>query len=153
MTPSAPPHLPEHLEDTPRRVLRRVQHDDIGLQIAPMIDVTMLLLFFFMLTGKMSQSLKLLQVDLPTAATALEQKDKSDRDVVNIDENGQLYAGDEALSDREMSDYLKMRLKEHPPLKIYVRADARTPGKRIKQVMAMAADAGAVTVIFAAFTR
>ena len=29
-----------------RRRMRRVQHDEIGMQIAPMIDVTLLLLFF-----------------------------------------------------------------------------------------------------------
>lgn len=141
-------------DDEPhRRPLRRVPVEDIGLQIAPMIDVTMLLLFFFMLTGKITQGMKNVKVDLPTAATAQEQKDKSDRDVVNIDETGQLYSGDQPMSDQELSGYLKKRLKENPPLKIYVRADAATPGKRIKQVMAMAAEAGAITVIFGAFNR
>ncbi|MFZ4766446.1 MAG: ExbD/TolR family protein, partial [Roseimicrobium sp.] len=138
-------------EDEPRRPMRRVHQEEVGLQIAPMIDVTMLLLFFFMLTGKLTQGMKLMNVSLPKASTVQEQKDKSDRDVINIDAQGMLYSGDVAMTDKEMAAYLKKRLAAQPPLKIYVRADANTHGKRIKEVMRMAAEAGAVTVIFAAF--
>jgi len=113
----------------------------------------MLLLFFFMLTGKLTQGMKLMNVSLPKAATVQEQKDKSDRDVINIDDKGNLYAGETAMTDKEMAAYLKKRLTAQPPLKIYVRADANTPGRRIKQVIQMAAEAGAVTVIFAAFNK
>ncbi len=140
-------------EQEPRRAMRRVHQEEVGLQIAPMIDVTMLLLFFFMLTGKLTQGMKLMNVSLPKAATVQEQKDKSDRDVINIDDKGNLFAGDQAMTDKEMAAYLKQRLINNPPLKIYVRADAHTPGKRIKQIMQMAAEAGAVTVIFAAFNK
>jgi biopolymer transport protein ExbD len=118
-----------------------------------MIDVTLLLLFFFMLTGKLTQGMKLMNVSLPKASTVQEQKDKSDRDVINIDAQGMLYSGDVAMTDKEMATYLKKRLAAQPPLKIYVRADANTHGKRIKEVMRMAAEAGAVTVIFAAFNK
>lgn len=140
-------------EEMPRRALKRPAVEEVGLQIAPMVDVTMLLLFFFMLTGKLTQGMKLIQVNLPTAATATEQKEKGDRDVLNIDDQGRLFAGDVIFTDKEMVAYLKARLKERPPLKIYVRADSRTPARRIKQVMNMAADAGAVTVIFGAYNR
>lgn len=149
-------HFPgddEEEESEPRRPMRRMHAEEVGLQIAPMIDLTLLLLFFFMLTGKLTQGMKLMTVDLPKAATAVEQKDKAGRDVINIDAGGQLYAGEIAMNDKEIAAYLKQRLIEHPPLKIYVRADSRTPGKRIKQVMQMAAEAGAVTVIFAAFNQ
>ena len=140
-------------EEQPRRAMRRVHQEEVGLQIAPMIDVTMLLLFFFMLTGKLTQGMKLMNVSLPKAATVQEQKDKSDRDVINIDDKGNLYSGDTAMTDKELAAYLKKRLAAQPPLKIYVRADANTPGRRIKQVIQMAAEAGAVSVIFAAFNK
>ncbi|WP_038162337.1 biopolymer transporter ExbD [Verrucomicrobium sp. BvORR106] len=140
-------------EEVARRPLKRLHVEEVGLQIAPMVDVTMLLLFFFMLTGKLTQGMKLMQVDLPKAATATEQKEKGDRDVLNIDEHGQLFSGDRQVTDKEAVAHLKNRLKEVPPLKVYVRADSRTPAKRIKQVMNMAAEAGAVTVIFGAHNK
>jgi biopolymer transport protein ExbD len=44
--------------------------------------------------------------------------------------------------------HLQERFKNYPPLKLYIRADARTPGKQIKEVMRIASEAGAIEVIF-----
>jgi biopolymer transport protein ExbD len=69
-----------------RRRLRRVAHEEVGLQIAPMIDVTLLLLFFFMLSGKLTRSAKLMQINVPTAAASHDTPaTSSPRDVINID--------------------------------------------------------------------
>jgi biopolymer transport protein ExbD len=46
---------------------------------------------------------------------------------------------------------LKKRFESNPPLRLYIRADQTTPGKKIKEVMKMAADAGAVDVIFGSY--
>jgi biopolymer transport protein ExbD len=132
----------------PRRRLRRVQHEEVGLQIAPMIDVTLLLLFFFMLSGKLTQGAKLLEINVPTAAAGKVPSDMGDRDIINIDGNGQLFSGNEPVTSKQLTSYLKERFKNYPPLKLYVRADAHTPGRRIKEVMKIAADAGAIEVIF-----
>jgi len=131
-----------------RRRNRRVEHEEIGLQIAPMIDLTLLLLFFFMLAGKITKSEKLLDIKIPTAASGKIPTDEGDRDVVNIDDKGQLFSGSRAVSTKELTTHLKERFKVSPPLKLYVRADAGTPGKKIKEVMAIASEAGAVDVIF-----
>jgi len=136
-----------------RRKLRRIQQDEVGLQIAPMIDVTLLLLFFFMLTGKLLQNQKNRTIDLPRATSAVIPKDVSGRDIVNIDGNGQIVAGEKVMTMKELKAYLKQRLIEVPPLKIYVRADAKTPAKLIKQVMQAAAEAGAVEVVFGAYQK
>jgi biopolymer transport protein ExbD len=131
-----------------RRRHRRVEHEEIGLQIAPMIDLTLLLLFFFMLAGKITKSEKLLDIKIPTAASGKIPTDEGDRDVVNIDDKGQLFSGSRPVSTKELTTHLKERFKVSPPLKLYVRADAGTPGKKIKEVMAIASEAGAVDVIF-----
>jgi biopolymer transport protein ExbD len=49
--------------------------------------------------------------------------------------------------------HLKERFKNYPPLKLYVRADAGTPGRQIKEVMQIASDAGAIEVIFGVLQR
>jgi biopolymer transport protein ExbD len=131
-----------------RRRQRRVEHEEIGLQIAPMIDLTLLLLFFFMLAGKITKSEKLLDIKVPKAASGKIPSDEGDRDVVNIDDKGQLFSGSRPVSTKELTTHLKERFKVSPPLKLYVRADAGTPGKKIKEVMAIASEAGAVDVIF-----
>ena len=131
-----------------RRRMRRVQHEEVGLQIAPMIDVTLLLLFFFMLSGKLTKGAKLLEINIPTAASGKVPHEMGDRDVINIDENGQLFSGNQPFTPKQLTIYLKERFKNYPPLKLYVRADARTPGRQIKEVMKIAAEAGAIEVIF-----
>ena len=131
-----------------RRKPRRLPHEEVGLQIAPMIDVVMLLLFFFMLTGKLTKGQKLMNINLPRAQAAVVPEDLSGRDVVNIDENGQYTASERKMDLRELKAYLKQRLIDVPPLIIYVRADAKTPAKQIKDVMKACAEAGAIQVIF-----
>jgi biopolymer transport protein ExbD len=136
-----------------RRRLRRPHAEEIGLQIAPMIDVTLLLLFFFMLTGKLMQGQKVRTLALPRASSALLPKDVSGRDIINIDERGAITAGDQAMDLKGLRAYLRQRLIDYPPLKIYVRADSQTPAKQIKDVMRAAAEAGAIEVIFAAYQK
>jgi biopolymer transport protein ExbD len=131
-----------------RRRMRRVEHDEIGMQIAPMIDVTLLLLFFFMLSGKLTKDTKLLDINVPTAASGKIPDEMGDRDVINIDENGQLFSGNQPVSPKELTRHLKQRFQNYPPLKLYIRADAKTPGKQIKEVMRIASEAGAIEVIF-----
>jgi biopolymer transport protein ExbD len=136
-----------------RRRLRRPHVEEVGLQIAPMIDVTMLLLFFFMLTGKLMQGQKLRTIALPRAMTASIPKDISGRDIINLDEKGRIIVGDQVMDQRALKVYLKQRLIDYPPLKLYIRADAKTPAKLIKEVMNGAAEAGAVEVIFGAYQK
>jgi len=137
----------------PRRKLRRPHVEEVGLQIAPMIDVVMLLLFFFMLTGKLMQGQKMRTLDLPRATSAVIPKDVSGRDILNVDEQGRIFAGEQQMDLKELKAYLKQRLVDYPPLKIYVRADARTPAKQIKQIMQAAAEGGAVEVIIASHQK
>jgi biopolymer transport protein ExbD len=74
--------------------------------------------------------------------------DEGNRDVVNIDEKGQLFSGSTPMTTKELTAHLKQRFKDYPPLKLYIRADSSTPGKRIKEIMAIASEAGAIEVIF-----
>lgn len=136
-----------------RRRMRRVHHEEIGLQIAPMIDVTLLLLFFFMLSGKLTKAEKMMDVKVPHAMAGRVPADEGDRDIINIDANGQLYSGNQAMTTKELTGHLKERFKNYPPLKLYVRADANTPGKQIKEVMRIASEAGAVEVIFGVINK
>ena len=128
--------------------MRKVHHDEVGLQIAPMIDVTLLLLFFFTLAGKITKGEKLLDIKVPIASTGKVPVDEGSRDVVNIDDKGQLFSGSRPVTTKELTAHLKQRFKDYPPLKLYIRADSGTPGKKIKEVMAAASEAGAIEVIF-----
>jgi biopolymer transport protein ExbD len=132
------------------RVLRRPE-DEVGFQLAPMIDMTFLLLIFFMVTTKISKEQIKEEVKLPVASNAVIPEDVSNRDIISIDAQGRYFIGQEIADKKRLAEYLKKRFENTPPLRLYIRADQKTSGKKIKEIMKMAADAGAVDVIFGSY--
>lgn len=131
--------------------LEKKQDDEVGFQLAPMIDMTFLLLIFFMVTTKITKEQIKVDIKLPQASNAILPDDISNRDIISIDGTGQYFIGQKAATKDELGAYLKKRFKNNPPLQLYVRADKGTPGKQIKELMRMAAEAGAISVIFGSY--
>jgi biopolymer transport protein ExbD len=132
------------------RITRRTD-DEVGFQLAPMIDMTFLLLVFFMVTTKISKEQIKEEVKLPVASNAVVPEDVSNRDIISIDAQGRYFIGQEIADKKRVAGYLKKRFENNPPLRLYIRADHKTPGRKIKEIMKMAADAGAVDVIFGSY--
>ena len=132
------------------KILRRAE-DEVGFQLAPMIDMTFLLLIFFMVTTKISKEQIKEEVKLPVASNAIIPEDVSNRDIISIDAQGRYFIGQEIADKKRLAEYLKKRFENTPPLRLYIRADQKTSGKKIKEIMKMAADAGAVDVIFGSY--
>ena len=133
---------------TARRRLRRIQHDEIGLQIAPMIDVTLLLLFFFMLSGKLTGGAKLRTVELPRISAEFDEKTDGEREVLNVEAGGALFLGERPVALPELAAHLRERFRLRPALKLHLRADAATPAAKIKELLRVAAEAGALEVVY-----
>lgn len=131
--------------------LPRKQEDDVGFQLAPMIDMTFLLLVFFMVTTKISKEQVKVDIRLPVASNAVIPADISNRDIISIDGAGEYWIGQKPAGKKELGEYLKKRFEKAPPLKIYVRADSATPGKKIKEFMKLASEAGAINIIFGTY--
>jgi biopolymer transport protein ExbD len=125
--------------------------DEPGFQLTPMIDMTFLLLIFFMVTTKMSKEQVKMDVQLPTASAALIPDDLSHRDIINIDHAGDFHIANTRVSRDQLASHLKARFVEAPPLKLYLRADRNTPARTIRDFMKLATEAGAVTVIFGSY--
>ncbi|MCX7868659.1 MAG: biopolymer transporter ExbD [Terrimicrobiaceae bacterium] len=128
--------------------LEKKADDEVGFQLAPMIDMTFLLLVFFMVTTKISKEQVKVDIKLPVASNAVIPGDVSDRDIISIDASGAYFIGQRPATKKELAEHLKKRFENHPPLRLYVRADAGTPGRQIKELMRMASEAGAINVIF-----
>jgi len=132
------------------KILRRPD-DEVGFQLAPMIDMTFLLLIFFMVTTKISKEQIKEEIKLPVASNSIIPPEVSNRDVISIDDRGRYFIGQTPADKKQLAEHLKQRFENTPPLRLYIRADKNTPGKKIKEVMKMAADAGAVDVIFGSY--
>lgn len=132
---------------------RKRKDEVVSFQITPMIDMTFLLLIFFMVTSKLSKEQVKMDVSLPTASVAKIPDDLSNRDVINVDKEGNYYIANVMASGEQLKRHLQARFKAAPPLKIYYRADKDTPYEVTERFMKLAADAGAHQVLFGTYRK
>lgn len=132
---------------------RRRKKDEVGFQLAPMIDMTFLLLVFFMLTTKISKEQVKLDIKLPLASAAKNPDDAAGRDIVNIDRDGAVFLGDRAVTEDELEGALRKRFADRRFARIYLRADAGTDVRHVKRITALCARSGASEIIFATHRR
>lgn len=125
--------------------------EEVSFQLAPMIDMTFLLLVFFMVTTKISKEKTSIPVKLPIASNSAVPADVSNRDIITLDDKGELFIGDRPVTKKELQAWLKQRFIDYPPLQVYIRADQKTPAKKIKEIMRTASEAGAINVIFGSY--
>ena len=115
-----------------------------------MIDMTFLLLIFFMVTQKITEQQLNVPVKLPVAISAV-PPEKTERDIINIDGAGQYYIGDQPATKEEVLAHLRVKFEDFPPLQIYLRADQNTPTKKIREFVEMATEVGAIDLIFGVY--
>lgn len=84
--------------------MKRVEHPQIELQIAPMIDVCFLLLFFYILTSKPVKQEADMSMTLPGTVSQEEAVDIPDEQRVSIQENGQVILNDLPLDTPESKE-------------------------------------------------
>ncbi len=121
--------------------------DEVSFQMTPMIDMTFLLLIFFMVTQRITEQELSVPVQLPVALSAA-QPEKLERDVIHLDAGGNYHIGNRPATTEELLAHLKVKFRDFPPLQIYLRADRETPSKKIREFVDMAAEAGAIDLIF-----
>ena len=108
---------------------RKAPLDEVSFQMTPMIDMTFLLLIFFMVTQRITEQELSVPVRLPVALSAA-SPGKTERDIINLDGEGNYYIGDRRATTEEVLAHLKVKFRDFPPLQIYLRADQKTPTKR-----------------------
>ena len=116
-----------------------------------MIDMTFLLLIFFMVTFKMSKDEINLNINLPYTVTAKTPRDLSNRDIINIDDQGIYFLKNDAATKEQVAAHLKKQFENFPPLRVYIRADRDTPGRQIKELVRMCSEAGALDIIIGSY--
>lgn len=140
--------------------MKRTESPQIELQIAPMIDVCFLLLFFYILTSKPVQPEADISMTLPGTVAQEESLEIPDEQRISILENGQVALNDLPMDEpesREFPSLLKtlVRFKESADANksealITVDAADDSHHQRIVDVLNVCARAGIRGVTFAA---
>ena len=121
----------------------------LGFLIAPMVDILMVLLVFFIVTWNFALSENELDVRVPSAAKANEPQPYVGQVVINVKANGTIVVNRQQKTVRELLDQLKKLAQLYPDQAVIVRGDEAVDYKHIVQVLDICREADIWNVAFA----
>ena len=120
-----------------------------GIQLAPLVDVLLLLLIFFLLTWNAARNENELDVKVPKASAAKEKSAPVGDVVVNVKADGNVVVNRRTLSSAELTDLLKSLVQLNSEQAVIVRGDEAGAYKNIIGVLNICTEAGITNVAFA----
>ncbi len=131
---------------------------DPEFQIAPMIDVLLVLLIFFMSIASTAVNRYDPSIKLPVAADAAKKEDSLGELVFNVTWNARDEIAVTTFEERiveptQLIPELSRRIALDPTIRVLIRSDAMTPVRFVNAVVKAAAEAGVLDINFAAVRR
>jgi biopolymer transport protein ExbD len=128
---------------------RRADPNVLGFQIAPMVDILLVLLCFFIVTWSLTRRENELDVKVPTAQNATEANPLVNQTVLNVKRDGSVVWNRKTVSRTELVTRLKELSGIFPDYAIILRGDEETPYHYITNVMDICREANIWNVAFA----
>jgi biopolymer transport protein ExbD len=120
-----------------------------GIQLAPLVDVLLLLLIFFLLTWNAARNENELDVKVPKASSAKEKSAPIGDVVVNVRADGNVVVNRRTLTGAELTDLLKSLVQLNTEQAVIIRGDEAGAYKNIIGVLNICTEAGITNVAFA----
>ena len=128
---------------------RHAKPEIFGFQIAPMVDILLVLLVFFIVTWNFSLSEKELDVKIPTATHSKDSQAYVGQVVVNVKTDGSLVFNRQPISADELVAKLRELAKLYPDQAVILRGDQNADYKFIVNVLDLCRQANIWNVAFA----
>ena len=120
-----------------------------GIQLAPLVDVLLLLLIFFLLTWNAARNENELDVKVPKATAAKPNNAPVGDVVVNVKADGNVIVNRRTLTAAELTDLLKSLVQLNSEQAVIIRGDEAGAYKNIIGVLNICTEAGITNVAFA----
>ena len=120
-----------------------------GIQLAPLVDVLLLLLIFFLLTWNAARNENELDVRVPKASAAKEKTSPIGDVVVNVKADGNVVVNRRTLSAAELSELLKGLVQLNAEQAVVIRGDEGGAYRNVIGVLNICSEAGITNVAFA----
>jgi biopolymer transport protein ExbD len=127
----------------------RVTLQHPGIQLAPLVDVLLLLLIFFLMTWNAARNENELDVKVPKASAAKEKSAPMGDVVVNVKADGNVVVNRRTLTGPELSELLKSLVQLNAEQPVVIRGDEGGAYKNIVGVLNICSEAGVTNVAFA----
>jgi len=120
-----------------------------GIQLAPLADVLLLLLIFFLLTWTAARTENELYVKEAKASAAKERSAPIGDVLVNVKADGNVVVNRRTLSGPELTELLKSLIQLNSEQAVVIRGDEAGAYKNIVDVLNICTEAGITNVAFA----
>jgi biopolymer transport protein ExbD len=120
-----------------------------GIQLAPLVDVLLLLLIFFLMTWNAARNENELDVKVPKATAAKEKMAPIGDVIVNVKADGNVVVNRRTLSGHELTELLKGLVQLSADQAVVIRGDEAGAYKNIVNVLNICSEAGVTNVAFA----
>ena len=120
-----------------------------GIQLAPLVDVLLLLLIFFLMTWNAARNENELDVKLPSASAAKENSAPAGPVVVNVKTDGTVIVNRRTLNESELGDLLRNLVQLDAQQAVVLRGDETGAYKHIVDVLNICSQAGVSNIAFA----
>lgn len=122
----------------------------LGFNMTPMIDITFLLVVFFLVASHWSRQEADVELNLPTAQSGRESLDsQTPRVTVNILSDGRTMLGSQTVDREQLATRLRVENARHAGrLEVRLRADRDTPFAQVEPVLKTCAEAGIANADF-----
>jgi len=120
-----------------------------GIQLAPLVDVLLLLLIFFLMTWNAARNENELDVKVPKASAAKERPAPIGDVVVNVKADGNVIVNRRTLTGPELSELLKGLVQLNPEQAVVIRGDETGAYRNIIGILNLCTEAGITNVAFA----
>jgi len=127
----------------------RLQPEARGFLIAPMVDILLVLLGFFMLTWSFSRQERELDVQMPSAGESKEQRRSVGEVIINVKYDGSLVMNRRAMSPDDLLSALSKVALLYPDQAVVLRGDQRVDYGTIVKTLDLCRRANIWNVAFA----
>ena len=128
---------------------RRINQEPIQLQLAPMIDVVMFLLCFFLLTWNLAAYEQDIAVKVPTAKNGQPAKQLPGEIILNLKQNGDVELERTTVSYPTLQEKLAQISHVYPDQAVILRGAEEVPYKYVVKVLDVCKAAGLTNIFFA----
>jgi biopolymer transport protein ExbD len=126
-----------------------VQSERVVFQIAPMVDILLFLLVFFMLTWNFSRNEAELDVKVPAAREGKENRRPAGEVILNVKRDGAIVMNRKVMSAEEITATLSRISKLYPDQPVVLRGDESVDYRYVVDVLDICRTANIWNVAFA----
>ncbi len=123
-----------------------------SINMTPMIDVVFLLIIFFLVSSHLAKQENQVELDLPIAASGLDDMDSREKVTVNILANGQWQMAGAVIDEQSARTLFRQRIMQtSQPVQLKIRTDREVPYERIEPLLQAAAAVGIGDIAFSVY--